>query len=399
MNDLRQNFLAESLKKLDNLRKDLTEDASEELRREAFRRVHTIKGGAQIFGFEKAAKLAGELENILAERENFAANNKDLLREGIELLASSLQDRETNLPARFTEKLQNQNQTAPKTDIFLTRIPPTVFKSLSNSEQTAVISALRRGENIFSAEVGFAPANFAGEYRDLRIVLSEKSEIVAALPSEKFKSAGKIGFQIIAASRVRREDLQKLLAGFSAEIISYDCADNSAVDLFEMFAHIAAHGENIARRLGKEIGLTVLASETKPSAANIKNLFDILLHLVRNAVDHAIEKSGTIEIRFFADADGCQLTVADNGKGIDPEKVRARAIEKNLISVDDVLNEPQTLELIFASELSTAEKTTEISGRGVGLDAVKCLVEKMNGKISVKSRKTFGTIFEIFLPQ
>jgi two-component system chemotaxis sensor kinase CheA len=103
-------------------------------------------------------------------------------------------------------------------------------------------------------------------------------------------------------------------------------------------------------------------------------------------------------MRLFDESDGLYLSVADDGKGIDLLKVRARAVEKDLISDDDLPDEPQLLELIFASEFSTAERVTEISGRGVGLDAVRNQVEKMNGKISVRNRKTNGTIFEIFLP-
>lgn len=398
MNDFRQNFLAESINNLSTLNKKLAEDSGEDLRRDAFRLIHTIKGGSQTFGLKNAAKLAGELENILADRENFDHNNQNLLLEGIELLSNSLRSGETNLSADFIEKLQTINQTATKSDILLTRIPPKVFKNLSNTEQNAAISALRRRENILCAEVGFELSNFADEYRNLRKELSEKSEIIAALPSAKFNSSGKIGFQLFLASRENKKYLQELLANYRAEIVSHTCADSATNDLFEMFSRVAAHGENIANQLGKEIGFTVLASETKLSAETIKILFDILLHLVRNAVDHGVEKSGKIEIQLFDDDEQLHLTVADNGNGIDLAKIRARAIEKNLISDDDVLNDQQTLELIFASELSTAATPTEISGRGIGLDAVKYLVEKSNGKISVKSRKTFGTIFEIFLP-
>jgi chemotaxis protein histidine kinase CheA len=116
-------------------------------------------------------------------------------------------------------------------------------------------------------------------------------------------------------------------------------------------------------------------------------------------VDHAIEESGYIEIRFFDEPAGLYLSVADDGKGIDLQKVRARAVAKNLISDDDLLNETEMLELIFAPELSTAAVVSEISGRGVGLDAVKSAVEKMNGKISVRNRKSNGAIFEIFVPR
>lgn len=399
MNDLRQHFLTESINNLTILQNKLADDFNENLRHEVFRTIHTIKGGLQTFGLKNPAKLAEELENILANHKIFDTNHKNLLLEGLERLSNSLLSDEVNLFDDLIEKLQNENQTTAESKIFLTRIPPQVFKHLAQNEQNSVISALRQGKNILCAEIGFEASNFANEYRNLRNILSKKSEIIAVLPSAKFGSFGKIGFQLFLASNETNENLQQLGKTYSAEITSYVCAKNSSNDLFKMFSQVVAHGENVAKQLGKKVTITILSSETKLSADTTKNLFDILLQLVRNAVDHAIKKSGKIEIQLFDETDGLNLTFTDDGKGVDLAKLRTRAIAKNLISDDDVLNKQQTLELIFASELSTAETATEISGRGIGLDAVKDLVEKMNGKISVKSRKTLGTIFEIFLPR
>ncbi|HVE57830.1 MAG TPA: ATP-binding protein [Pyrinomonadaceae bacterium] len=397
MNDFRQIFLAESVNNLNNLRTNLTQEFfTENLRRESFRTIHTIKGGAQTFGLQNSAHLAGKLENLLVSGENPA--DKDLLLEGIELLVNSLQSNETDLSADFVEKLDNARQKTNNSEIFLMRIPPKLFRNFSQTEQDAVISALRQEKNIYCAQVCFDVSNFADEYRNLRKVLSDAGEIIASLPGEKFKSAGKIGFRIFLASGETLETLQKLVENYQAEIISYAFVKGASDDLFEIFAQIAAHGANIAEKSGKEIAVTILASDTKFSAEMTKVVFDILLHLVRNAVDHAIEQSGNIVMRLFDESDGLYLSVADDGKGIDLLKVRARAVEKDLISDDDLPDEPQLLELIFASEFSTAERVTEISGRGVGLDAVRNQVEKMNGKISVRNRKTNGTIFEIFLP-
>ena len=166
-----------------------------------------------------------------------------------------------------------------------------------------------------------------------------------------------------------------------------------------ILSKVVEHGENLADKLGKEIKFEIYADQIKLSDEKIKLVFDILLHLTRNAVDHAIEKKGEIEISIRADENGQHLIFADNGSGIDLKKVRAKAIEKKLISADTVLTKQATLNLIFQSEFSTASKITEISGRGIGLDAVKDAVEKADGKISVKSRNGKGTTFEIFLPE
>jgi chemotaxis protein histidine kinase CheA len=397
MNDFRQIFLADSINNLNNLRTNLTQDFfTENLRRDAFRTIHTVKGGAQTFGLQNAARLAEELENILAADENLADQN--LLLEGIKLLVNSLESNEIELSADFLEKLGNASRKPTSSEIFLTEIPSEVFRSFSQAEQTAFISAIRQKQNIYCVEAGFEVSDFAEQYRNLRKVLTEEGEILASLPSEKYKTTGKIGFQIFLASREGAEDVQTAVKEFTADVSSHACTDNKSDDLFKMLSQIAAHAENIAEKSNKKIRISILTNDLTISGEKIKTLFDILLHLVRNAVDHGARQNAKIEIRIFDEREGLYLSVADDGKGIDLLKVRARAVEKNLISDDDLPDESQLLELIFSPEFSTAETITEISGRGVGLDAVKTEIEKIHGKISVRNRKTNGTIFEIFLP-
>lgn len=392
MSDFRQIFLADSVNNLTSLLRENAEN-----RREAFRIIHTVKGGAQTFGLRNAARLAEKLEDILSKSDG--AIDKNLLREGIERLIENLQTNEFDSSAEFLEKLDNSVQIKNTTDIFLTRFPPKVFQNLAETEQNALISGLRQKKNIYCVEPVFELSNFAGEYRNLRKILSENGEIIAALPSAKPQAAGKIGFQIFTANDANPEDLCELLEDFDTEISAYGSAESESGELFAMLSQIAAHGATVAEKSGKEIVFSVLASDARLSVDTIKTLFDVLLHLVRNAVDHAVEQIGKIEIRLFETEEGLFLSVADDGKGVDLERVRARARSKNLISADDLPDERQTLELIFASELSTAETVSEISGRGVGLDAVKSAVEKSNGKISVHRRKTNGTIFKVFLPK
>jgi chemotaxis protein histidine kinase CheA len=398
MTDFRQNFLAESVNNLAILQKQLAENFTESLRREAFRTIHTIKGGVQTFGLQNAARLADELENSLSRGEKF--DDKNLLIEGIEVLADSLRQSEPPSHEGFIEKLQNARQITALSNVLLTKIPPQAFKKFSSQERNETVNALRDGKNIYCAEVAFEVSDFAAGYYELRKILSESGEIIASLPGEKQKTPEKIGFRIFLASRETAESVQKSVKDFDAEIFSHASgAENAPDDLIKMLSQIAAHIENIAEKTGKEIRLTILSHDTVLSAEMTKAFFDILLHLVRNAVDHAIERTGVIEICLFEDREGFYLSIADDGKGVDLQKVRARAVAENLISDDDLLDEQQMLALVFASEFSTAETVTEISGRGVGLDAVKSAVEKMNGKISVRNRKTNGAVFEIFVPK
>ena len=141
-----------------------------------------------------------------------------------------------------------------------------------------------------------------------------------------------------------------------------------------------------------------MSDEPRLNAKYLNLIFEILLHLVRNAVDHSFDESGHIEIRLKETDGGINLTLTDDGKGIDLYVIRAKAIEQKLILPDTNLSEQETLDLIFLPGFSTAERVTEISGRGVGLDEVQNLVVNARGTISVESRKDKGTVFEIFLP-
>ena len=242
-------------------------------------------------------------------------------------------------------------------------------------------------------------ANFTDKFKELREILSDSGEIIATFPSAKFNDNGKIGFQILFASLAKQANIEEIAKTHTAEIILNISPKNFTNDLQGILSKIVEHAENLANKLGKEIEFEVSADKISLSAQKLKLVFDILLHLTRNAVDHAIKKKGRIEISIKTDENGWRLIIADNGSGVDLEKVKAKAIEKNLISADEILTEQATLCLIFQSQFSTSQELTEISGRGIGLDVVKNTVEKVKGTISVKSQSGKGTTFEIFLPR
>lgn len=168
---------------------------------------------------------------------------------------------------------------------------------------------------------------------------------------------------------------------------------------------------DLARKTGKEINLLIEGQETEVDRSVIEHLRDPLMHLLRNAADHGIEspdkreaigkpKTGTITVSAFHEQDTIMINIIDDGKGINPSDVKESAIRKGIISADaaSTLNEEEAINLIFASGVSTAQKITEVSGRGVGLDVVKTNVEAMGGSVSVESTIGQGTKFILKLP-
>lgn len=405
MNSLQKDFLQRSIANLENLTESAKgeKSLSPEFLRESFRVLHTIKGTSQTFGFFDAAHLAHEIENLLsAATKDDSDDFKNVLLEGFALLIQTFnQPDNTSNQKAFLDKIRRfAPDFSPSQNSFSPQIPPEIAEKLSEYERNAFASAQRAGQNIFSVKADFDLADFSAAFKRLREDLSSKGEIIATLPQAAEKN--KIGFLIYFASK-EKEFAQK----FSPEIVWQTTSFSD--DLNGILSHVAAHGKELAQKFEKQVEITVSAGKIELSAEKSKLVFDVLLHLVRNAVDHAIEKAeeriakgkaarGAIEISLKNAESGLELSVRDDGKGIDSDKIRAKATEKNLISDGEILTENELLGLIFLHEFSTRETVSEISGRGVGLDAVKNLIENAGGRISVKSLLNSGTTFEIFLP-
>lgn len=168
---------------------------------------------------------------------------------------------------------------------------------------------------------------------------------------------------------------------------------------------------DIARRRGREIELSIAGSEVQLDRAIVDELNDPVLHLLRNAIDHGIEppeerrmrgKSprGTVKLSVRRVSDRVVLDVEDDGRGMDVERLKSVAVERGLITADEAkgLGEREALLLSTAPGVSTATAVTDISGRGVGMDAVKRAVEAVGGTLEIISRKGAGTTFRLSLP-
>ncbi|WP_210363838.1 chemotaxis protein CheA [Bacillus sp. REN3] len=167
----------------------------------------------------------------------------------------------------------------------------------------------------------------------------------------------------------------------------------------------------LARDLDKKINLQVIGAETELDRTVIDEIGDPLVHLLRNSVDHGIEspedrrkkgknEEGTVFLRAYHSGNHVFIEIEDDGAGISRDKVLKKAISKGLVNERSAagLTDQQVYEFILSSGFSTAEKVSDISGRGVGLDVVKNTIESLGGKISIDSAENKGTVFSIQLP-
>jgi two-component system chemotaxis sensor kinase CheA len=176
--------------------------------------------------------------------------------------------------------------------------------------------------------------------------------------------------------------------------------------IFDRFPRVV---RDLQKDLGKKVNLLIEGEDTELDKTVIDDLMDPIMHCVRNSVDHGIEspekrkaagkdETGSVLLKAANEGNMIIIDIVDDGGGIDTEKVRAKAIEKGLIHPNKVLTENEAANLIFLPGFSTAEKITNVSGRGVGLDVVKTMIDKLNGTVNVTSEKGKGSKFSIKLP-
>ncbi|MBQ2601210.1 MAG: chemotaxis protein CheA [Treponema sp.] len=176
--------------------------------------------------------------------------------------------------------------------------------------------------------------------------------------------------------------------------------------IFNRFPRVV---RDLSRDLGRKVELIIEGEETELDKTVVDDLLDPIMHCVRNSVDHGIEtpdvrrkmgkdETGKLILKASNEGNMIVIDIIDDGQGIEVEKVRAKAIKKGLISPNKVLSNQEAYNLIFLPGFSTSDKISSVSGRGVGLDVVKTMVEKLKGTITVTSEANKGSKFSIRLP-
>ncbi|MFA5826597.1 MAG: chemotaxis protein CheA, partial [Gallionellaceae bacterium] len=178
--------------------------------------------------------------------------------------------------------------------------------------------------------------------------------------------------------------------------------------LFKKYPRLA---RDLARQLGKDVELVLSGEETEIDKTMIEDLNDPLVHLVRNSVDHGVESAeqraaagkpakSVVYLSARQEGDHILISIADDGKGMRPEVIRSKAIEKGLITLEaaSALDENESLNLILLPGFSTKDEISSVSGRGVGMDVVKTNINKLNGTITIDSEPGKGSTFTISLP-
>ncbi|HKS80363.1 MAG TPA: chemotaxis protein CheA [Candidatus Acidoferrales bacterium] len=223
--------------------------------------------------------------------------------------------------------------------------------------------------------------------------------------------------QEFAVRTISRDDLERSLMDFSrrlsfiADELQATSLKTRMVPVDAVFRKFPRMIRDLSHSLGKEVSLVIRGEETEVDRAIVEEIADPLLHLIRNSIDHGIEspsvreaagkpRKGTLRLEARPQGETIAIQVSDDGAGINPQRVGAKAVERGMIAAERLrsMRPAEVLDLIFLPGFSTAERTSEVSGRGVGMDVVRANLKKLNGTIDLQSEVGRGTTIILKLP-
>lgn len=285
------------------------------------------------------------------------------------------------------------------------------FTQLTKKENKKDIKDENKGQSgtIDSKKDSKTKKELSGQSQSIRVGMDQLDEFMNL-----------IGELVISKGRLTQIAADHNLEDLSETISTFDRLTNQLQDkimnirmipMKHIFNRFPRMVRDLSKQNGKEIDFLVEGEGIELDRTVLDEIGDPLVHLLRNSVDHGIgtpeerkkngkSPNGTVQLIAERKRDHVLIKVTDDGKGIDPEKMKEAAIKKGLKTEQEVqsLSDQQALQLIFLPGLSSAEKITNISGRGVGMDVVKSTIEKLNGIVDVQSTMNEGSIFTLKLP-
>lgn len=363
------------------------------------RSVHTLKGNSLLMGFPEASDMAHKVEDLLARISEHALSVTPpvvtLLLQGVDALRLLL-----GLPLEGEER--------GRLDVSeLQRRLKEAARQGAIAEPVAGPASERRAGS--SPERVSEPSQPAPE-RTLRVGL-DRLDRMLDLTGEIAIARGRLTTMLEQAGRYSPEQL--LEAHREADRLYLDLQElvlrARMVPIGRAFQPFARTLHDLCAATGKLVRLEVSGQDVEVDTTVVDLIRDPLLHLVRNAVDHGIERPavrkqrgkdfmGTLRLRAFHEAGSIVVEVQDDGAGLDRERIRERARALGLLGANEERDDAQLFQLIFVPGFSTAERVTELSGRGIGMDVVKRNIEALRGSIAIESQAGQGTTLRMRLP-
>ncbi len=378
-----------------------------------FRGFHTIKGLAGFLEFAVIQEVAHEVETLLDRARNGIMTITPAVVDGVlagaDFLKQAIDAVEAALTGKSAAPAGDHRQLLARIHTLLEPGPQEaagpVAPAPADYPAPAVSSPAAPPKGTPSDAPGAkASANFSVrvETTKLDYLLDMVGEMVISQSLIRHNP----NLEAVHDSRLQGELSQ--LARITGEV-QRTTMSMRMIPIGQLFQRTARVVRDLSRKAGKQVELETSGDDTELDKTIAEELADPLMHMVRNAIDHGIEtaesraasgKPPAARVRLAAYHQGGQivLEIADDGRGLDQEKILNRARQRGLIPDGTQLSESEIYHLIFEPGFSTAEKVTDISGRGVGMDVVRRHVQKLRGRIDIQSQQGAGTTFFLKLP-
>ena len=428
----------ETLDKIDPLFVELEANGDDkEILNRLFRSVHTIKGAAGFLGFQSMVDVSHNAENIMKKLRDgeikvsrplmdVVLKSVDMLR----LLLRHVKDKDgkqENTAPLVQELQQTLNAVLPAKPVKAgaEQASGAAAEARGNSQEPQVAPVDTTLPSPVAAPVAAAPE------ASLEKATPEKQESLQTLRVEVNKIDKVMdltGEVVLVRNRLLNivnrlehqysddHDVQSLLEAVSfLDLITSDMQLGVMKMRMQPIAKVFSKFPRLVRAssspLGKNVDLKVVGEDTEVDKSVIEQIGDPMVHIIRNAVDHGLEtptdrrakgksEAGTITISASQKGSQIVIEVSDDGRGINIDRVKAKALEKKLITEEDAvrMTDEAAVNLIFLPGFSTAEVATELSGRGVGMDVVKTNISRLNGTVEITTPKEKGSTFTIRIP-
>mgnify|MGYP000113688842 CR=1 FL=1 len=439
MDDIIRDFISETFENLQELEQVVltleSEPENMELIRNAFRILHTIKGTCGFLGFYRMQTVAHRAENVLSKMRDGElrvsslitssllvaldtirqiadgieskgaepnGNDHDLLHALDQCLTSQIVSSPINEEGKLSEESEEANTPAHDPEPEPALKPHQILPTLPEEKTAPDIKT-----NSLSKEEDRSTAH---TNQSIRINL-EIVDNLMALVGELVLTRNQL-FQQKEEMEIpsTQNNVLTRLSHLTTEL-QQNIMKTRMQPIETAWTKLPRLVRDIARELGKKINVKQIGSDTELDRQVIELIKDPLLHMVRNSADHGIEmpnvrrtcgknETGTITLKSYHHGGHIVIEITDDGKGIDPEIIRRKAIEKDVISVSEAerMSSEQILQVIFKPGFSTAEQVSNVSGRGVGMDVVRSNIEKLGGTIEMQSIKGEGSSFIMKIP-
>jgi two-component system chemotaxis sensor kinase CheA len=424
VDEVMREFFLESGELLDELDQDLVvleeSPGDKDLLNKIFRAAHTLKGSSSFLGFGAISEVTHRVEDIFnklrREEMLLSPETMDVILQAVDRVR------------RLLEAAQ-AGGSGPPVDDLLQGLAAVLAGGSPGSSAPGGVGAGDRKEGSEPQKVPIPLARARGEDPPASRAKSPQGEQTIRVDVDRLDALmNLVGELVLAKNRLTRlrGQMEERLGG---ETLVEDLAESSSqidlvasdlqlavmktrlVPIDKVFRKFPRMVRDLSRSLQKEMRLEIQGENTELDKSVVEVIGDPLVHLIRNAADHGVEtpaarvaagkpREGRIRLSACHEGNHIVVRVEDDGKGMDPEVLKRKAVEKGLISSQEAasMGEKEAFALIFAPGFSTAQAVTNVSGRGVGMDVVKTNIQQLNGLIEIDSKPGTGTRVDVRIP-